>query len=133
MAATERCETSEVQTWDDVPDFSSEEEERAFWREDSLGQGILNEMVPAGDDPRLPLPRIPGEQRLEPVGIDTDLLARFMAAAREHGVPYRKVIESLLAAWLEHGDFPTETTAAQCDDAAAYVAGLPDGIRRNLT
>ena len=89
-----------IERWADVPVFTDEAEEDAFWASHSLGPSLLETFEPV-TDPRLPPPRRRGEQRLEPVGIDAAVLARFKEAAQNQGVPYRKLIETLMVAWCE--------------------------------
>lgn len=82
---------------EDIPHFTSEDEEAEFWSTHSLGPGLLAEMRPAHEvDPDLPGPdavrahieqRRQGGERTQPIPIrfDADVLKRLRAlAARKH-------------------------------------------------
>ena len=71
-----------VESWDQVPPFTSEEDEATYWATHELGQGLLDEMGPVENDV-LPPPR----PRTKPVAIrfDDATIRRLKAvAARRH-------------------------------------------------
>jgi predicted DNA binding CopG/RHH family protein len=69
-----------IRNFDDVPAFTSESEEAAFWATHELGDEILAQMTAVSEDV-LPRPRT----RPIPVRFDEDTLRRVKAlAARRH-------------------------------------------------
>src|SRR2546429_8798652 len=73
-----------VERLEDIPAFTGEDEEHRYWETHSLGDAILNQMGPVGDDV-LPSPR----PRTKPVpirfGDDIIQRAKVLAARRHTG------------------------------------------------
>lgn len=76
-----RAPLIEINSWDEVPDFATDDEARDFWDTHALGEHIL--VAELERDPLLPPPR----PRTTPVAIrfDADVVARLkVVAARKH-------------------------------------------------
>jgi hypothetical protein len=90
-----------IESWDEVPKFASEDEERRFWDTHGVGPGILERMrpVPIEGDGDLPPARAATlRPRTRPVSVrlDDDVLRRLkVLAARKH-----KGYQSLLKEFL---------------------------------
>ena len=84
---------SEIESWDDVPSFQTDAQEREFWSTHSLGDGILRK-GPV-DDPRLPPPR----PRTTPVAIrfDADVVARLKAVAAKKHKGYQTLLKEFVS------------------------------------
>lgn len=111
----------EVQSWDDVPVFASEDEERAYWDTHTLSDALLNEMAEGPGDPRLPAPRGHGQTRPVSMRLDDDLLQRLKAAARRRNMRY----QTLLKQWLSERIRLEESLSAQ---GTAMFGGPPFDI-----
>jgi hypothetical protein len=96
MTVKGKQEKAEIQSWGEVPDFSTESEEDAFWGTHRLSDALLAEMVSGPGDPDLPAPRDRGRAQPISVRLDADLLHRLKIIARRRNVGY----QTLLKQWL---------------------------------
>lgn len=83
-----------IQSWADVPDFRSEEEEAAFWSTHQLGDRLLGELEPDADK-NLPAPR----PRTRPIAVrfDEATLRRVKALAARRGTGYQTLLKEFVA------------------------------------
>jgi hypothetical protein len=56
MKKTNARKMIELESWDEVPEFTTEAEEADYWESHSLGQALLDQMRPLSNDD---LPRPP--------------------------------------------------------------------------
>ena len=79
----------EINSLDEIPDFTSEAEEAEFWSTHGLGDELLDQMGPLDDV----LP--PARPRTRPVVIrfDDDTLARLRELARVKGKGFQTLLE----------------------------------------
>jgi hypothetical protein len=99
MTTEHQSEMIEIQSWDEVPDFRTEEEEAAYWETHALGEALLSGRADEGDDPRLPPPRGRKHHRAEMISLRLDplLLRRIKQLAAEHGIRYQTMLKQWLA------------------------------------
>ena len=93
---TERAATLvEVNSWDEVPRFTSERDEAEWWGTHSLGPGILD--APGGSDFDDHLP--PARPRTAPVSIrfDGHTLRRLKLLARRRGTGYQTLAKEFIS------------------------------------
>jgi hypothetical protein len=85
-------ELVEIQSWREVPKFSSEQEEAEFWNTHALGEELLVE-DPVGD-PRLAPPR----PRTTPISFrfDERTVARLKALARRRHTGYQTLAKEFV-------------------------------------
>jgi hypothetical protein len=57
MADENRCDDVTIASLDDIPDFATETEERAFWATHRVNPDVYEQMPSAADDEELGLPR----------------------------------------------------------------------------
>lgn len=83
---------TEIHSWDDVPEFTTESEEAEFWATHSLGDALLVEDPNA--DPDFPRPR----PRTKPVSFrfDDDTLARLKVVARKKHTGYQTLAKQFV-------------------------------------
>lgn len=84
---------TEIESWEDVPAFESEQEEREFWSTHSLGEGVLRRGPVT--DPRLP----PARPRTTPVAVrfDADVVARLKAVAAKKHKGYQTLLKEFVS------------------------------------
>jgi predicted DNA binding CopG/RHH family protein len=92
--ARSRNRMTTVSNWGEIPSFTSEEEEAAFWETHALSEELLNEMKPHSD-PRLPSPRA----RTKPIAIrfDESTLRRVKALASRRGKGYQTLLKEFVS------------------------------------
>jgi hypothetical protein len=97
----------EVQRWEDVPAFTTEDDERTYWDTHTLSDELLAEMAEGSGDPRLPAPR--GHGRTQPISVrlDPDLLQRVKDVARARNVRYQTLLKQWIAERLAVEETPT--------------------------
>ncbi len=83
-----------LESLDDLPAFANEAEEAEFWSTHELGEAILDQMSPIGDDEDLP----PARPRGRPVELrfDDDTLARLKALADLKGKRYERLVREFI-------------------------------------
>ncbi len=79
---------------DDLPAFANEAEEAEFWSTHELGEAILDQMKPIGDDEDLP----PARPRGRPIELrlDDDTLARLKVLADLKGKRYERLVREFI-------------------------------------
>jgi hypothetical protein len=82
-----------VQRPEDIPTFASEEEEAQFWAEHELGDDMLEDMRPLGEDV-LPSPRTAA--RPVSVRFEQQLLHRLRVLANRRGVRYQTLLKQFV-------------------------------------
>ncbi len=92
MKKLETARLIEIQSWDEVPEFASEDEEADFWGTHSLGEAILCE--PAVEPDWLPPPR----PRSTPVAVrfDRDTIGRLKALAARKNKGYQTLLKEFV-------------------------------------
>lgn len=88
-----KAELKEVNSWSEVPEFESIEQEREFWQSHSFGKGLRGpEFV---DDPLLP----PVRARATPVSLrfDVDTVKRLKALAARRNKGYQTMVKEFVA------------------------------------
>lgn len=92
MAKTKRPMKT-INSWDEVPEFRSEEEESSFWGVHDLGEEILAAMTPEFDK-HLPPPR----PRTRPIAVrfDESTLRRIKAIAARRGKGYQTLLKEFV-------------------------------------
>jgi hypothetical protein len=84
-----------VENLDDIPDFTDEDEEHAYWSTHSFGERLLDQMRPLDElDDELPPPR----ERTRPVAIrfDDDVINRLKALARLKHKGYQTLLKEFV-------------------------------------
>lgn len=71
----------EINSWDEVPKFESEDEEDEFWSGHVLGPGLLDRMRPAPEGP----PALEISPSLRELGITSETARRIQRIARIKG------------------------------------------------
>ena len=101
--AVHETEMTEIQSWDQVPVFRTEDEEAAYWETHALGEALLSDRGDEGDDPRLPPPRGRKHHRAEMISLrlDPHLLRRLKQLAAERGIGHQTMLKQWLAERLE--------------------------------
>lgn len=91
-AKVERAPLIEVNSWEEVPEFASDEECRDFWDTHGLGPGWTD--VSEVRDRRLPPPR----PRTMPVAVrfDADVVARLKAVAAKKNKGYQTLLKEFV-------------------------------------
>lgn len=85
---------TEINSWDEVPDFGSEDEEDEFWSRHSLGPALLAQMRPASETNGPPALEIP--QSLRELGITPEIAHRLQRIARIRGSRAEDLISEFL-------------------------------------
>ena len=73
-----------IKNWREIPDFDSEEEERAFWKETSLDPRLMNSSVLKTDN---------RESMTVTLRFDPKMLARIKRLARSRYLNYQSMIK----------------------------------------
>lgn len=81
-----------IKNWREIPDFDSEEEERAFWKEASLDPRLMNSSVLKTDN---------RESMTVTLRFDPRMLARIKRLARSRYLNYQSMIKQWLGERLE--------------------------------
>ncbi len=81
-----------VESLDDIPDFANEDEEAEFWATHGLGEALLEQMRPIGDDEDLP----PVRPRPVEVHLDADTLRRLHTLAEVKHTSYQKLLSAFV-------------------------------------
>ena len=86
-----------IQRWDEVPRFSSEKEEQAFWDAHTLGEDLLAQMQRGGPDDLRELPtREPTRSRTIAVRFEEDVLKRVRAVAAKKHLGYQTLLKAFV-------------------------------------
>lgn len=85
-------ELQTVESLDDIPNFANEAEEAEFWATHGLGDELLDQMRPIGDDEDLP----PARPRSVEIHLDADTLRRLDGLARLKGKGYRALVKEFV-------------------------------------
>jgi hypothetical protein len=103
MTGEHETTMTEIQSWDEVPVFRTEEEEAAYWETHALGEALLFDSGDEGADPRLPPPRGRKYHRAEMISLrlDPHLLRGLKQLAAERGIGYQTMLKQWLAERLE--------------------------------
>ena len=80
----------EIRSVDEIPDFTTEEEEVEFWATHSLGDGVELKTRETSDHP-LPPPR----ERSVTVDLPEHILEQLREVAQERGVSVRRLLKTL--------------------------------------
>ena len=81
-----------IKNWRDIPEFDSEEDERAFWKESSLDPRLMNSSVLKTDN---------RESMTVTLRSDPRMLARIKRLARSRYLNYQSMIKQWLGERLE--------------------------------
>ncbi len=83
----------EIQSLEEIPDFTSEAEEAEFWATHSLGERLLDQMEPVPED-ELPPSRPP----TKPIAIrfDEDVLRRLKSLAKVKHKGYQTMLKEFV-------------------------------------
>ncbi|MFZ9919599.1 MAG: CopG family antitoxin [Terrimicrobiaceae bacterium] len=81
-----------IKNWRDIPEFDSEEDERAFWKESSLDPRLMNSSVLKTDN---------RESMTVTLRFDPRMLARIKRLARSRYLNYQSMIKQWLGERLE--------------------------------
>jgi uncharacterized protein (DUF4415 family) len=80
---------------EDIPAFSSEADERAYWATHTLGQGMIDRLRPAREvDPHLPPPRPPSSPVT--IRLNADVLHRLRRLAAARGIGYQTLLKQFV-------------------------------------
>ncbi|MBA2691633.1 MAG: hypothetical protein H0U65_03945 [Rubrobacter sp.] len=85
---------TKINSWDEVPEFKSEDEEDEFWGKHSLGPALLDQMRPASESGGPPALEIP--QSLREIGITPEVARRLQRIARIRGSRLEDLISEFL-------------------------------------
>ena len=87
-----RTQMQEIHSFDDVPEFTSEDDEAAFWSSHSLGREILDQMGPLSDN------LVPTRERTRPVAVrfDADILRRLRVLAVKKHKGYQTLLKEFV-------------------------------------
>ena len=81
-----------IKNWREIPDFDSEEEERAYWKETSLDPRLMNSSILKTDN---------RESMTVTLRFDPRMLARIKRIARSRYLNYQSMIKQWLGERLE--------------------------------
>lgn len=86
-----------IERWEEVPQFTSEEEEQAFWDAHTLGENLLAQMQRGGPDdlPALAT-REPMRSRTIAVRFEVDVLKRMRALAAKKRLGYQTLLKEFV-------------------------------------
>jgi predicted DNA binding CopG/RHH family protein len=91
----------EIKGWDEVPSFTSEKEEQAWWDEHDISEELLETFEPRSERDHLPPPRekIITRPRKAPISVrmENDLVNRLKALAAVKGVGYQTLLRQFVA------------------------------------
>lgn len=92
---------TEIQSWDEVPNFASEAEEAEFWSTHALGDALLDRMEPIPES-ELPL----DIRRTRPVSVrlGEDVVERLEALARRRNVTPQALVKGFIVDGLNEGE-----------------------------
>ncbi len=93
MPKSRRPAMKEIQSWDEVPAFSSEADEAEFWSTHGLGEGVLATMGPV---PEGVLPQARPRTRPIAVRFDEDVLRRLRALATAKHKGYQTLLKEFV-------------------------------------
>lgn len=107
---------TEIQSWDEVPDFASEAEEAEFWSTHSLGEALLDRMEPL---PESELSQDIRRTRPVSVRLGEDIVERLEALARRRNVASKALVKGFILDRLkeEEAREGMATTARQAEHA----------------
>ena len=89
---------TEIDSWDDVPDFEDEDEEAAYWATHGPSEKLLAtfQAVPEEGDEELPPARsYPGSRRAS-IPLDDDLMRRLRRLAQQRGKGYQTLMKEFV-------------------------------------
>ncbi len=91
----------EIKSWEEVPPFASEKEERAWWDEHDISEELLETFESRSERDRLPPPREKSATRPRKgtisVRMEDDLVSRLKALAAVKGVGYQTLLRQFVA------------------------------------
>jgi len=91
----------EIKSWDEVPSFASEKEERAWWDEHEISEELLETFEPRSKRGNLPPPRerIITRPRKGSVSVrmENDLVNRLKDLAAIKGIGYQTLLRQFVA------------------------------------
>jgi hypothetical protein len=121
-------QTEEVQRWEDVPVFATEDDERAYWDTHTISEELLAEMAEGPGDPRLPAPR--GHSRTQPISVrlDPDLLHRVKALARARNLRYQTLLKQWIAERLAAEETSSPDVPPTPGNTEVVRMSLGDGV-----
>lgn len=85
----------EINSWNEVPEFGSEDEEDEFWSTHALGPALLEQMRPASETGGPPA--IKASWALKESGITPDIAHRLQRIARIKGVQPEDLVREFLS------------------------------------
>src|SRR3712207_1426258 len=91
--ATEGRELREINSPEEIPEFSSEAEEAEYWSRHALGEGLLERMAPL---PEAELPPSRPSTRSVVVRLDQDALRRLKALAEKQHKGYQTLLKEFV-------------------------------------
>jgi len=97
MTTTNRPEPIEIHSWDDVPRFANEDEERAYWETHSLGSEILEQTEDVSEKERAEEPNEPSESYM--LTLPPELLDHLRSIAHERQVGLHTMLLNVLTRW----------------------------------
>ena len=83
-----------LESLEDLPEFANEAEEAEFWSTHELGEAILDQMRPIGDDEDLP-PARPRTRRIS-MRLDVDTVTRLVDLAGVKGKRPERLVEEFI-------------------------------------
>ena len=93
-----KTQMTEIDSWDEVPDFASDDEERDFWDTHSLGPALLDTFEPA--EFNLVAEKSERNRKL-PLKVDSRLARRLAAEARRQGIDVDELATQILSEALK--------------------------------
>lgn len=96
-----RAARQPIHRWDQVPQFTSEQEEQTFWDTHTLGKNLLDQMQRGGPDDLQALPtresaREPTHSRTIAVRFEDDVLKRVRAVAIKKHIGYQTLLKAFV-------------------------------------
>ena len=97
MKTAHNPQMERIASWDEVPEFASEEAAAAYWDTHSLSAELVEQMAGGPGDPDLPPPRPRDRARLISLRLDPDVRERLKTIARERGTGYQTLLKQWIA------------------------------------
>jgi hypothetical protein len=108
MARKQQPSLAVVEELADIPVFTSEAEEAAYWGTHTLSEQLLKQMQPLSEDDA-PRPR---KSRAISIRIDEGLLERLQTLADQAHRPYQSLLKQFLSERIELEESKAQTTTA---------------------
>jgi predicted DNA binding CopG/RHH family protein len=89
-----RASLPQLQSWEEVPLFDSEESEASFWKENGVNVRLMESSVAAGAES--------SESVTITLRMDPRMLARIKRIARERYLNYQSMLKQWLSERMEH-------------------------------